>query len=213
MFTGLVETIGSVRRVKPEGDGRRLEVEAPAFVADTAIGDSVAIDGVCLTIVAIDGPVLAFQSGPETLSRTTHGRLKAGSRVNLERALAVGRRLGGHFVQGHVDGMANVHQRQAGREWETFWFAADRALLGQMIPKGSVAIDGISLTIVDVTESRFSVALIPHTLDHSTLGDKRAGDPVNVESDVLGKYVRRFLEHGRNGGGVDMALLQRAGFV
>ena len=213
MFTGLVEAVGTIDRVVSYGDGRRLEIRQPELADGTELGDSIAIDGVCLTAVAVQTPVLAFQAGPETLSRTTLGQLKAGSRVNLERALAVGARLGGHFVQGHVDGVGRVDARQPGREWETWWFAVDRPVAGQMVAKGSVAVDGISLTLVDVQRERFSVALIPHTLAQTTLQHKREGDPVNIETDILGKYVRRFLGRDPGSGGVDMDLLRRTGFA
>jgi len=213
MFTGLVETVGTIRAVRPEGAGRRLEIDAGPLTADATIGDSICISGVCLTVTAINGPALAFQAGPETLKRSTLGGRRAGSAVNLERALSVGARLGGHFVQGHVDGVARIDSRSSGREWDAFVFAGDSDLTGWMVPKGSIAIDGVSLTLVDVDAGRFSVALIPHTLAHTTLGSAKVGDTVNIETDVLGKYVRRFLEQGKDADGVSMDDLHREGFV
>jgi riboflavin synthase len=212
MFTGLVQAVGTVSSVVSERDARRLLIRESAVAAGSAIGDSIAIDGGCLTIVSIDGDVMAFQAGPETLSRTTHGQLKPGSKVNLERALAADGRLGGHFVQGHVDGVARIERRQPGRQWETFRFTAIEALTAQMVAKGSVAVDGISLTLVDIEPGRFSVALIPHTLANTTLGGKRPGDHVNIETDLIGKYVLKFLGRGAGEAPVDMDLLRREGF-
>jgi len=157
--------------------------------ADVAIGDSIAINGCCLTVVAIDGQSLTFQAGSETLSRTNLGELKPGSPVNLERSLQVGQRLGGHYVSGHVDALGKVDERNDDGEWAEFWFRVPAKLTKQMAPKGSVTVDGISLTLVNVESERFSVALIPHTLDATTLGGRQVGDQVNIETDLLAKYV------------------------
>ena len=173
------------------------------------IGDSVAVNGACLTVVERRADTIAFQAGPETLLRTNLGDLKAGERVNLERALRVGDKLGGHFVQGHVDGLGRIAERLRQGDWELVWFACPADLTRQMVPKGSVAVDGISLTIVDVTADRFSVALIPHTLAQTTLGFKQSGASVNLETDLLAKYVWKCL----HGGGVTPETLRNAGFV
>lgn len=193
MFTGLVQEVGEVRALEPAGPGVRLSVRAPSTAQPAAIGDSVAINGCCLTIVAVDGADLAFEAGSETLARTNLGRLHAGSRVNMESSLKLGDPLGGHLVTGHIDGLGRLDERADDAQWCTMWFRADGALLRQMASKGSVAVDGVSLTLVDVTDQRFSVALIPHTLSVTTLGERRAGDSVNLETDVLAKYVERQL--------------------
>jgi riboflavin synthase len=208
MFTGLVETLAPVERVEVEGDGRALVVAAP-FAAELALGESVAINGACLTVVARDGRTARFQAGPETLHRTNLGELKPGGRVNLERALRVGDRLGGHLIQGHVDGLGRVASRRRQGEWEVVWFSCPADLAEQMVSKGSVAVDGVSLTVVDVTADGFSVALIPHTLAQTTLGFKPPGASVNLETDILAKYVRKCLR----GGGVTPETLKQAGFL
>lgn len=195
MFTGLVEGLGRITAVVPEGAGTRLVVTPPqSLLAGTAVGDSVAISGCCLTVVvAIDGR-WEFQAGPETLSKTNLGELLVGDRVNLERALPVTARLGGHFVQGHVDGCGTVERISSDGDWIVMWFRAPPPLARQMVPKGSVAVDGVSLTLAEVQGEQFSVALIPHTLDVTTLGTRRAGDRVNVETDILAKYVEKLLQ-------------------
>jgi riboflavin synthase len=194
MFTGLVEALGTVARIAEESQGARLAISAP-FVDELVIGESVAINGCCLTVVS-KGPDADFQAGPETLRRTNLGELRAGDRVNLERALPANGRLGGHIVQGHVDGVGTVRSRKRDGEWETIWFTAGD-LAAQMVSKGSVAVDGVSLTVVDVANDAFSVALIPHTLAATTIGSREVGATVNIETDILGKYVMRMLESWR----------------
>jgi riboflavin synthase len=208
MFTGLVETLGAVERVETEGDGRALVIAAP-FSGELALGASVAINGACLTVIARDEGTCRFQAGPETLRRTNLGELKSADRVNLERALRVGDRLGGHLVQGHVDGLGRIASRRRQGDWEVVWFSCPAELAEQMVSKGSVAVDGVSLTVVEVTADGFSVALIPLTLAQTTLGFKSPGASVNLETDVLAKYVWKCLR----GGGVTKEALQRAGFA
>jgi riboflavin synthase len=193
MFTGLVEMVGTVTAVVPEPPGVRLVVAAGALAADAALGDSICVSGCCLSVVRLAGEELEFQLGPETLARTTLGGLAAGGRVNLERSLRLADRLGGHLVTGHVDGRGGLAERRDEGEWQTCRFAAGPELLGQMASKGSVAIDGVSLTVVDVDQSTFSVALIPHTLAATTLGALAVGDRVNLETDLVFKYVARWL--------------------
>ena len=193
MFTGLVQELGEVRAVTPEGPGVRLAIAAAVLPQGTAIGDSIAINGCCLTAVAVADRVFSFEAGAETLKRTNLGRLRPGERVNLESSLRMGDALGGHLVTGHIDGLGTLTARGDDAAWCTMWFHADAALLRQMASKGSVAIDGVSLTLVDVEADRFSVALIPHTLQSTTLGSRRVGDAVNLETDVLAKYVERQL--------------------
>ncbi|MEO1498808.1 MAG: riboflavin synthase [Planctomycetota bacterium] len=198
MFTGLVRSLAEVTALVPEGPGVRLSVEDSTLAAASAIGDSICVNGCCLTVVAIDGQTLAFQAGAETLSRTNLGKLAAGDRVNLEPSLCMGDELGGHMVTGHIDALGVVDERNEDGEWATFWFRVPAAQAKQMACKGSVAVDGVSLTLVGVEDvdddaGRFSVALIPHTLSVTTLGSRRVGDTVNIETDVLAKYVQRQL--------------------
>jgi riboflavin synthase len=193
MFTGLVEALGVVADVCPQGPGVKLLVHAGEIAADAAIGDSIAINGCCLTVVGREGDVLAFEAGSETLSRTNLGRLVSGSHVNLERSLKLGDRLGGHFVSGHIDAVGTLDARRDEGAWSFLWFRVPPALARQMASKGSVAVDGVSLTLVEVEVDRFSVALIPHTLAVTTLGKLQIGGGVNIETDLLAKYVERQL--------------------
>ena len=205
MFTGLVEGRGVVREIRAEGAAVRLIVEAPVEMAggdtgerDCRVGDSVAINGCCLTVVDVDRRDWSFEAGAETLAKTNLGRLQPGDPVNLERPLPVDGRLDGHFVQGHVDGVGEVESVERDGEWVTMWFGVPQPLARLMVAKGSVAVDGISLTLVDVEAERFSVALIPHTLEVTTLGIRQPGDAVNIETDILGKYVFKLLEASGN---------------
>ena len=193
MFTGLVECVGSLQSVTDAESGRQLTIELPAIRDGLAIGDSIAINGCCLTVIELTSGNATFGAGPETLLRTNLGRLEQGSRVNLERALAAGARLGGHIVQGHIDGTAVIKSRKQDGEWEIVWFECGD-LARTMVPKGSVAVDGVSLTVCDVTTDSFSVMLIPHTLAVTTLGEKVVGEMVNIETDILGKYVLKMVE-------------------
>jgi len=196
MFTGIVERMGTVRRLISDPPGVRLVIESPEIARDAKIGDSICVNGCCLTVVEVDETTFGFDAGAETLSRTNLGKLREGSKVNLERSLRVGGELGGHFVTGHIDAVGTLDQRQDEKDWSTFWFRMPRALTRQMASKGSIAVDGISLTLVDVEAERFSVALIPHTLQITTLGLLQPGDPVNLETDVLAKYVEKQLAEG-----------------
>ena len=193
MFTGIIEGLATVHRVRDEGAGRTLELSVP-FAREVQIGESIAINGACLTAVACDERSCTFEAGPETLSRTNLGELHEGDRVNVERALKLSDRLGGHFVQGHIDGTGQIDARQRDGEWETIWFRCAESLTMQMVPKGSIAVDGISLTLVDVEANRFSVALIPHTLACTTLGFKQVGATVNLETDLIGKHVWKLVQ-------------------
>jgi len=191
VFTGIVEERGRIRAATPDGSGRRLEFEAEAVSAGAAVGDSIAVNGVCLTVVAAGAGWWAADAVAETLSRSNLGQLLPGDPVNLERPLAAGGRLGGHLVQGHVDGVGRVVEPAPGL------VVAYPAPLGPyLVPKGSVTVDGCSLTVVDVTSDTFSVSVIPHTAAVTTLGVKRAGAAVNLEVDVIAKYVERLLAAG-----------------
>ncbi|MSQ97182.1 MAG: riboflavin synthase [Gemmataceae bacterium] len=194
MFTGLVETLGTVRDVSSDGTGTLLQIEELTIAADLPLGASVAVNGVCLTVVAADKTSFSFQAGPETLRLTNLGELRRGMKVNLERSLRLGDRLGGHIVQGHADGIARIARRECQADWETVWFTCAPELTKMMIRKGSITVDGISLTLVDVEPDRFSVALIPHTMAITTLGFKQPGDTVNLEIDMFAKYVFKCLE-------------------
>jgi len=195
MFTGLVESLGTVREVAADGHGgSELLIAEPAIAPQLVIGESVAVNGACLTVVAIDGEAFRFQCGPETLVRTNLGELRPGDRVNLERSLRVGDRLGGHFVQGHVDAVGTVVSRERQGEWETIAFEFPPEWSALMVPKGSIAVDGISLTLVDVSPGRFTVMLIPHTLAVTTLGLKSAGAKVNLETDMIAKHVQKLFQ-------------------
>ena len=196
MFTGLVEKLATVVAVESEPPGARLRIDAGEIARSASIGDSICVSGCCLTVVEASGDEIAFEAGPETLARTNLGWLAAGGQVNLERSLRVGDRLGGHFVTGHIDGQGTLAKRVDEGEWSTCWFRAPPELMRQMASKASIAVDGVSLTLVEVTDEQFSVALIPHTLDVTTLGAMQPGDPVNLETDLLAKYVQRLLETG-----------------
>ncbi len=195
MFTGLVQSLAEVADVVPEPPGVRLAIRERRLAASAKVGDSVALNGCCLTLVAVDGERLSFQAGEETLSRTNLGELAAGDFVNLETSLRAGDPLGGHYVTGHIDAVGTVPARHDDGDWCTMWFRAPPAQLKQMASKGSIAVDGVSLTLVDVEDDRFSVALIPHTLNMTTLGRRKIGDRVNLETDVLAKYVQRQLSY------------------
>ena len=194
MFSGIVEALGSVAELREEPPGCTLVIREPNIAAETAVADSICINGCCLTVVAADPETMAFQAGPETLKRTNLGDLKVGSPVNLERALKVSDRLGGHFVSGHIDGTGQLIERNDQGDWSEFWFSVAPALARQMAPKASIAVDGVSLTIVESEPERFSVALIPYTLAVTTLGPMKLGDRVNLETDILAKYVERLIE-------------------
>lgn len=196
MFTGLVQNLAKVREIVPQEPGVRLVIEDPLHAPSAAVGDSIAINGCCLTVVTVDEDCLAFEAGPETMQRTTFGQLSVGDHVNIETSLKVGDALGGHLVTGHIDAVGTVDSRQDDAEWSTFWINLPKELSRQLASKGSIAIEGVSLTLVDVEDERFSVALIPHTLHVTTLGSKQVGDTVNLETDVLAKYVERQLRCG-----------------
>lgn len=189
MFTGLVESMGSIAAKEPREGGIRLRIDAGSLAGETAVGDSVAVDGCCLTVVEREGRRLAFDVIPESLRRTTLGRRGEGDRVNLELPLRANDRLGGHFVQGHVDAVAEVVGLAEQGDDVILSFALPPALAGQVVEKGSVALDGVSMTVAGLDARTFSVAIIPHTRAVTTLGLRQPGDAVNVEGDILAKYV------------------------
>ncbi|MCR8574550.1 riboflavin synthase [Streptomyces libani] len=199
MFTGIVEELGEVVAVEDLGDASRFRLRGPVVTEDAKHGDSIAVNGVCLTVVETADGEFTADVMAETLNRSSLGALAAGSRVNLERPMALGGRLGGHLVQGHVDGTGTILERTPGEHWEIVKIALPAALSRYVVEKGSITVDGVSLTVVDAADDYFTISLIPTTLALTTLGIKKAGDPVNLEVDVLAKYVERLLGRGADG--------------
>ena len=194
MFTGIIEEIGDVLAVEPSGDGVRVRVRAPRAVSDAGHGDSISIGGVCLTVVDQDAQTFTADVMRQTLEMTTMTDLAAGTRVNVERAMSVGERLGGHIVQGHIDGTGSVLAVTPGDQWSVVRIELPRALAPLVVDKGSIAVDGVSLTVSDVGDDWFEVSLIPETLAVTTLGTKVGGDTVNIETDILARHVARLME-------------------
>lgn len=212
MFTGLIEDIGTLRRRTARGDDVSLQLATAIPMAEVALGDSIAVNGVCLTVTSKDAASFTADASVETLRLSSLGKLTVGDRVHLERALQVGGRLGGHFVQGHVDGTGKLLRRaQSGRAWD-LWIEIPAALRDELVPKGSIAIDGVSLTVNEVTPVGCRLTIIPHTEDQTLLLDKAVGAVVNIETDMIGKYVKRFVQ-GASGGERIGALLSRFGFT
>jgi riboflavin synthase len=193
VFTGIVRERGTIASVEGDADGVRLVIEAPATAEATALGDSVAIDGVDLTATEKANGQLTFTAVPETLARSTLGRLEPGAEVNLEPALRAGEPLGGHYVQGHVDGVCRVRSVEPDGVGLRVWFEAPSSLLRYVVEKGSVTVQGVALTVTGVSDEAFGVALIPYTIAETTLGTIAVGDELNLEVDVLAKYVERLL--------------------
>lgn len=212
MFTGIIQKTGRIIEVVRSGGSGRLVMETSPWNPPVDLGESIAVNGCCLTAAAIEGLRIRFDLLEETFLKTCLGEKRSGQSVNLERALRVGDSMGGHFVTGHVDGTGRVRGvRQAGRDW-IFEIACGRELLAGMLPKGSIALDGISLTIVELTEEFFSVHIIPHTIEVTALGGLKPGDAVNLETDMIGKYVQRALAATANPPGVTWEKLRSAGF-
>lgn len=197
MFTGIVEELGHVVSLAHGPDSAVVRICGPLVTADAAPGASIAVNGICLTVVELDADVFSVDVMAETLRRTCLGELTPGSPVNLERAMAVGDRLGGHIVQGHVDSTGTILARQPGDRWEVVTISLPGELARYLVEKGSIAVDGVSLTIARVDDASFQVSLIPTTLGLTTLGTKQVGEPVNLEVDVLAKYVERLLGEPR----------------
>jgi riboflavin synthase len=200
MFTGIVEELGTVVSLEDQGDAVRLTVEGPLVTTDVKLGDSVSVNGCCLTVAVRDGERLTFDMMRETLDKTSLGALSEGDRVNLERAVTPTGRLGGHIVQGHVDGTGALLRRTPSEHWEVVEVELPGELARYLVPKGSVTVDGVSLTVVEVSTGSttgagsFTVSLIPETLSRTTLGLKQPGEPVNLEVDVIAKYVEKMLQ-------------------
>ncbi len=216
MFTGLIERVAPIQAVGTTGFGKRIGIALDSLADGAKVGDSICVNGVCLTISRLVGDLAEFEVMAETLRVSTLGGLKVKEAVNLERALTLGDRLGGHLVQGHVDGIGTIDQIDTAGGNRTIWVAAEEATLRQMIPKGSVAMDGVSLTIVEVQRERFSVSLIPTTLQETNLRQRKKGDRVNLETDLIGKWINRRLDEvlgeGKKGGGITLEKLRESGF-
>jgi len=203
MFTGIIQHVGTVRAVRTVGKGRRMTVDVGPLAAGLAVGDSVSVSGACLTACRIEGAAVDFDLAAETVSRTTLGDVRSGAKVNLERALRLGAGLDGHLVQGHVDGVGEVRRIDRSADQWAVEFSAPGSLTDEMVEKGSVAVCGVSLTLTAVRDGLFSVALIPTTWKATTFGEMSVGSKVNIETDVIGKYVRRYLRQIAGAGGAD----------
>ena len=214
MFTGIVEELGTVVAIESQGDAVRLRINGPVVTGDAVHGASIAVNGVCLTVAEHADGEFTADVMQETLDRSSLGALEAGSRVNLERPVTLEARLGGHLVQGHVDGTGTVLDRSPSEHWDVVRIALPDDLGRYVVEKGSITVDGVSLTLVDVAADTFSVSLIPTTLAETTLGELRPGDQVNIETDVIGKYVRKYLKGISNSGpSVTMDKLRAHGFL
>lgn len=217
MFTGIIEEVGQVRRLLTVGHTQKLTIQCRKVLEGTCLGDSIAVNGVCLTVVEFGEDWFTADVMPETFQRTHFSSLQVGAKVNLERALAVGDRLDGHFVQGHVDGLASLVRKSPMENAVLCQFQVDPKLTHYMIPKGSIAINGISLTLVDVTDHTFSVSIIPHTWKETQFESLRVGDDVNIECDMIGKYLAKWIGKDRSQSSsssttLTLSDLERAGF-
>ena len=212
MFTGIIEEIGTVRRIEHGAKGARLTIQAKTVLEDTRIGDSIATNGVCLTVVSMTGDSFSADVMAESLRRSSLGTLQGGSPVNLERAMAANGRFGGHIVSGHIDGTGTIASQK--REDNAVWvkIKTPAPLLRYIVEKGSIAIDGVSLTVAAVTDTDFSVSIIPHTGAQTILLGKKPGDPVNLECDVIGKYVEKLTAPHKTGG-ISTNFLAENGFM
>lgn len=219
MFTGIIEGLGTITAVRPADQGRRLSIEADFVMDRTGIGDSIAVNGACLTAVRVSGRQFDVDVSPETLQRTTLGETRVGTRLNLERALRLSDRLDGHLVSGHIDGTGTLTHRKTTGNAIFIGFSVPESLARYMIKKGSIAVDGVSLTINTCDARGFEVCIIPHTAQLTTIGQKKAGERVNIETDIIGKYVERLLSAQQNNGDLkkteplDMQFLAKTGFL
>jgi riboflavin synthase len=217
MFTGIIQGLGTLKDVRQAGQGLVLTIHPDFFIKDTHEGESIAVNGVCLTAVTISHDVFSVEVSPETLSRTTLPGLRVGSRVNLERALKLSDRLGGHLISGHVDGIGEVIKKEHLSRFALFTIAIPESLDRYIIEKGSVAIDGISLTVNSCNKGRFSVAIIPHTAKLTTMGFRNKGDKINIEVDLIGKYIEKLLLAGHIKSekltNIDTEFLAQHGFI
>jgi riboflavin synthase len=214
MFTGIIENKGRFLRVEYQGQKKRLTLELPMNLTEVQLGDSININGVCLTIVEKGGQTIQLDLSPETLQKTVLGGLKEGDKVNLERALRLTDRLGGHIVTGHIDGIGIIVEKRKEMDFLNFKIRIPKSISKYVVQKGSIAIDGISLTVNESQGEDIQLSLIPYTLEKTTLMDKKVGDQVNVESDVLGKYVEKLLDReDRKSKDVTFSFLKEHGFI
>ena len=218
MFTGIIEGLGTITELRQSDQGKRLALEADFLLGHTKIGDSISVSGACLTVVAIEGKCIKVDVSPETLAITTFGRSKIGDRVNLERALRLSDRIDGHLVSGHIDGMGTIKHKKNTGNAIIITIGVPESLSRYMIKKGSVAVDGISLTINNLGLDGFDVSIIPHTAKLTTIGFNKVGDLVNIETDMIGKYVERFVTERQYNDketekSVDMEFLAKTGFL
>lgn len=212
MFTGLVEEVGTVRAVS-RGNGAVIRITAPKLAPDAKLGDSIAVNGVCLTVTRISGDELSFDAVEETLSRSDLGQLRPGNPVNLEPSVSAERLFSGHFVLGHVDGLGTIASFDKRPGSTILSIRAPKEIMRYVVEKGSIAIDGISLTVASCDDHGFSIAVIPHTIANTNLESKKSGDVVNLEADILGKYVEKFVTGRLGGGGITSKLLADSGFL
>lgn len=213
MFTGIVESKGRIKNIRKGNGGLIISVATPLDLSDDAIGDSISVNGVCLTATEITKDTFSTDVSGETLSRTTLGELKAGCEVNLERALKAGDRFGGHIVTGHIDGLGEITKMERRQESVYIEIFAGKEILKYVVEKGSIAIDGVSLTVNSAGDRFFALNIIPHTLRITTLGSRKKGDRVNIETDIIGKYVEKLLGGKNLTKGVDVGLLKEYGFA
>ena len=214
MFTGIIEHLGKVKRIKRQANSAIVTIDLGRLSNDVKLGDSIAVNGACLTVTQIMNTEVSFDVSGETLRKTTIGALKVSESVNVERSLKIGDKLGGHFVSGHVDEVGVIRKKEAEKGQCTMWFSVSEGSVRMMIKKGSVAIDGISLTIVDLEDTLFSVAIVPYTLDATTLGLKKVGQGVNIETDMFGKWVKRILTtKNKTGSEITQETLAGKGFL
>lgn len=217
MFSGIVEGMGTVKGIQKVGESARLTVDAHFGLEDTQKGNSISVDGMCLTVVDVYKKTLTFDISPETMSRTTFSLLKVGDRVNLERSLRLSDRLGGHLVTGHIDGIGTILEKEVFHDSIRIKIGVTQNIGRYLIEKGSIAVDGISLTINSCTASDFCVTIIPYTAENTTIGMKKVGDSVNIEVDLIGKYVERLLKVNKNFSGqregIDLDLLEKHDFI
>jgi riboflavin synthase len=214
MFTGIIEYLASVKKLSLKAGGAELFLDVSDFCKDLKLGESIAVNGACLTVKEISGTVVSFDVSGETLRKTTLGMLRNSEKVNIERALKVGDRLGGHFVTGHVDGTGIIKEKRQSADQCTVSFTVEGKYTDMMIEKGSVAVDGISLTIINLADGAFSVALIPYTVSLTTLGFSKAGDRVNIEIDMMGKWIKKLLENTQGKkSNITQEILREQGFL
>ena len=213
MFTGIIEEVGAVKSMTDTGDSFRIGISCKNVSQEISPGDSVAVNGICLTVTEAEpGSQFFCDAVKETVQRTTIGTWKKGTALNLEQALTPDSRMGGHIVQGHIDGTASVVRQQENRTGMEMYFELQKEYEAYLVPKGSVCIDGVSLTIAEISGNTFRIALVPFTLENTTLGSKKAGDKVNIETDIIGRYVGQFLARGQGTGGMTTNDILRKGF-